>query len=183
MNLQLSRIRQMDRNSSCSGRLKDTDMEVGREPNTVADFNESVRYKVIHSNLKGGHKDDTEMLHDQFQDAIQNEKLDIEEGQITTEEPYARVSVEDMHNGEKRKLHDDFAPYGSKTTVTYDNQRMLETIAKMEKRRERFKESITLKKEQEKSQDPEVVPIIIDTPGIKEQRPTRKRQWCAVQGS
>ena len=113
----------MDRNSSCSGRLKDIDMEVGCEPNTVADFNESVRYKVIRSKLlKGGHKDDNKMFHDQFSDAVQNEKLEIEEGQITTEEPCMLVSVEDMHNGEERKHHEDFASHGSKTTAAYDNQ-------------------------------------------------------------
>lgn len=170
----------MDRNF-CGRRLENSDLEIGQEPNTSLDFNESPSYKVIHSNIQKGRRNpDNEKFHDEFPAAMRNENLDIEEGQMLTEEPpHTIVSGAQTQNEKKRKLHDDFASNGSKTRVAYDNQRILETLAKMEKRRERFKEPITLKKEEDKCQEPDIVPIIIRTPEIKQQRPMRKRQWCA----
>ncbi|PON64960.1 Pre-mRNA polyadenylation factor Fip [Parasponia andersonii] len=185
LEITLSGSRQMDRNLSCiGGGLEGTDLDVGQEPNTLVDLKVSPIYKVIHSNLpKGGGKPDNEKFPSQFPAAVRNENLDIEDGQIITEEPYKHASAAHMHKGEKRKLRDDFASHGSMTSAEYDNQRILETIAKMEKRRERFKEPVSLKREQDKSQEPDIVPIIVDTPEIKQRRPTRKRQWCAEQAS
>lgn len=62
----------------------------------------------------------------------------------------------------------------------YDSNRILETLAKMEKRGERFKEPLALKRGPEKTLKPELeVAIVTDEP--KQQRPARKRRWGGIQ--
>ncbi|PPD86220.1 hypothetical protein GOBAR_DD16847 [Gossypium barbadense] len=58
----------------------------------------------------------------------------------------------------------------------YENKRILETLAKMEKRRERFRDPITIKREQEKTSAPQVE-LVVQTNETKRQKPARKRQW------
>ncbi|RZB82149.1 hypothetical protein D0Y65_031370 [Glycine soja] len=58
----------------------------------------------------------------------------------------------------------------------YDSQKILDSLAKMEKHKERFKQPMTMKKEAEESfklnND-----SIVDTGEMKQHRPTRKRRW------
>lgn len=58
----------------------------------------------------------------------------------------------------------------------YCNNRILEALAKMEKRRERFKEPIAPKQVEEKNLQIDTTPAPIE---VKEQRPARKRRWGA----
>lgn len=64
--------------------------------------------------------------------------------------------------------------------VGYDSNRILETLAKMEKRRERFKEPIALKGGPEKTLKPQL-DVAAVTDEVKQQRPARKRRWGSIQ--
>ncbi|KAJ7955231.1 FIP1 [Quillaja saponaria] len=113
--------------------------------------------------------------------------LDIEEGQIVTEEPNVEKSVSGTdvsggvaptHTVMKRMLQNENGSdqIQNGTDSGYDSQHIRETLAKMEKRRERFKESITTKKETGASSMPHI-DVAVDTDQIKQHRPARKRRW------
>lgn len=113
-----------------------------------------------------------------------NEALDIEEGQIIAEEVNDEeldnlyASEVDLQRSDRKEFHNQNERNG-KTVEGYDNPRILEVMAKMEKRRERFKDPITLRKE---SDDSAVTNNLeIDSVGrvaqTKLQRPARKRRW------
>ena len=113
--------------------------------------------------------------------------LDIEEGQIVTEEPCIEAFVTRRDVSEKaalagsvkkRMLQKKNNSDQDNNKAGYDNQRILETLAKMEKRRERFKEPIPMKKEAEESSKPND-DLVVDTDEIKQRRPVRKRRWGA----
>lgn len=177
--LQLSGRRPADRNLSCnSRRLEDRDLE---------DFDESPWYKTVQrqSNLpKVGFNHSSEASHDHFprSASARKEDVDIEEGQIVAEEPCMgdSISAACLHNAKKRMVEADPAPHGGKTGGAYYDQRILETLAKMERRRERFKKPIILKGEQEKCTKPGIAPppTVTETPETMQHRPARKRQWC-----
>lgn len=175
--LQLSGRRPADRNLSCnSRRLEDRDLE---------DFDESPWYKTVQrqSNLpKVEFNHSSEASHDHFPRSARKEDVDIEEGQIVAEEPSMGYSISAAcsHNAKKRMVEVDPAPHGGKTGGAYDDQRILETLAKMERRRERFKKLIILKGEQEKCTKPGIAPPppVTETPETMPHRPARKRQWC-----
>lgn len=111
----------------------------------------------------------------------QDENLDIEEGQIIVEElnmvDYSEIksAPETAAHYVKRTTNHTENPLG-KNNVQIDEQRILETIAKMEKRRERFKEPMSVRKEPETilHAQTEQVPDITEN---KQQRPARKRRW------
>ncbi|XVF62448.1 hypothetical protein PTKIN_Ptkin09bG0008700 [Pterospermum kingtungense] len=112
--------------------------------------------------------------------------LDIEEGQILCEEQ----SIEDINlekesasetmmqrsKAKRKTLHVGNASDAKRAAGEYDNKRILETLAKMEKRRERFKDPITMKQETHKTSESQVE-LLAETDEIKQQRPARKRQW------
>ncbi|CAI8610744.1 unnamed protein product [Vicia faba] len=122
-------------------------------------------------------------------DKGQKKGLDIEEGEIVTEDPHAEVSVSRKgvsdgaavadnaknkisQNGNNSELH----------TSNIDSEKILVTLAKMEKRRERFKQPISLKKEAEKSFEAEQslklnTESTVDIGELKQHRPVRKRRW------
>lgn len=58
-----------------------------------------------------------------------------------------------------------------------DNQRILETLAKLEKQRERFKDSIAPKQEPEDKNPKPQAYLLVDTAETKQQRPGQKRRW------
>ncbi|KAK1380358.1 hypothetical protein POM88_027102 [Heracleum sosnowskyi] len=108
--------------------------------------------------------------------------LDIEEGQILTDDIMedamkSNISVTGnlSQTKEVKRLPEENA-----TKVNMSNPQILEVIAKMEKRRERFKEPITLK-----DKLPEPLPVSAeDASGtMKQQRPARKRRWGGQQVS
>ncbi|CAJ1963184.1 unnamed protein product [Sphenostylis stenocarpa] len=122
-----------------------------------------------------------------LQDQGQKESSDIEEGQIVTEKwesstEDASVSRRDASEGptvtdsvKKRMSQNE----GSSDHCIggYDSQRILDSLAKMEKRRERFKQPITMKKEAEESLKLNCDSSIVVTSEMKPHRPVRKRRW------
>lgn len=76
-------------------------------------------------------------------------------------------------NGVKR-LHNENATKKNMSNKEVGSPRILEVIAKMEKRRERFKEPITLKDKLSEA----LTSYAEDLSGtMKQQRPARKRRW------
>ncbi|XP_043726141.1 FIP1[V]-like protein isoform X2 [Telopea speciosissima] len=117
-----------------------------------------------------------------------HEASDLEEGQLP-EEPEKKeiAAIEEKHvsgsttgigdmKGGRVKVED--SGNEEKGVGGYDNRRILETMVKMEKRRERFKEPIPLK-EPGKNPKPEPAPTV-ETADIKQQRPLRKRRWAGI---
>ena len=100
----------------------------------------------------------------------------IEEGQIICEEENASEIMMQRGKVKMRTLCVEHASDKNRAVGEYDNKRILETLAKMEKRRERFKDPITIKREPDKTCEPQVE-LVVDTREIKQQRPARKRQW------
>lgn len=116
-------------------------------------------------------------------DKRQQEGLDVEEGEIVTEEPSMEVylSRRDASEGAgradsvKKRMSQD----GNNSELhigNFDSQKILVTIAKMEKRRERFKQPINMIKEAEKNLKPNT-DSVVNTDEIKQHRPARKRRW------
>ncbi|KAI3690915.1 hypothetical protein L2E82_49128 [Cichorium intybus] len=93
------------------------------------------------------------------------ERLDIEEGQILTEEVNTRVAHGNDGNGLQNQ--------NKKTGV--DRSRILEARAKMEKRRARFNEAVTCTKMDSDATTTKV--SVQETGSNKPQRPARKRRW------
>ncbi|XP_068664217.1 FIP1[V]-like protein isoform X2 [Aristolochia californica] len=77
---------------------------------------------------------------------------------------------------EKMQSEDGVDQSSNRGNGEFDDKRIRESLAKMERRRERFKEPIAMKKESDVCLKPLAVPV--DEAGeIKQQRPVRKRRW------
>lgn len=120
-------------------------------------------------------------------DKGQKQGLDIEEGEIVTEEPYMEASVSRRDVSEGAALTDSVkkrvSQNGNNSELhigNFDSQKILDSLAKMEKRRERFKQPIgMMMKETEKNLKLNT-DSAVDIGEIKQQRPARKRRWnCA----
>lgn len=126
------------------------------------------------------HSDDhTKITLDKSSVSQNFEDAEIEEGELI-EEPEKKdvVSVtKDWISGKKvNKIQSNYSSQNGKVSVKLDNNRILETLAKMEKRMERFKEPIVPRQGPEKTVNPQVdVPVVSDE--VKQQRPARKRRW------
>lgn len=108
-----------------------------------------------------------------------SEDNEIEEGEVI-EESRKQDVVSVKKDRISGKVVDNFQSKDSLLSVKvpglYNKSRILETLAKMEKRLERFKEPTAPKQEPEKSVDPKVdVSVVSDE--AKQQRPARKRHW------
>uniref|UniRef100_A0A5B6ZIG5 Putative FIP1[III]-like protein n=1 Tax=Davidia involucrata TaxID=16924 RepID=A0A5B6ZIG5_DAVIN len=169
---------------TCSGRHENMALNIDKEHITSKDFNESHMEKTGQAdNQEVEDSQNDEKWHDKFPDTQQNEALDIEEGQIITEELNENLmekecvseNVAHISDVKERTLHNENAPDGNEVVGEYDNHRILETLAKMEKRRERFKEPITLKKEKEIPKP--LVDPVVEAAETKQHRPARKRRW------
>lgn len=90
--------------------------------------------------------------------------------------PRLSVKVSRFEGTDEIKSQSNDATDDSKNVGGYDNNRILETLAKMEKRRERFKESIALKKEPDRILQTHS-DIVVETEEVKQRRPARKRRW------
>ncbi|KAK9070432.1 hypothetical protein SSX86_010834 [Deinandra increscens subsp. villosa] len=99
-----------------------------------------------------------------------NEGLDIEEGQIVTEE------VEVGPTLAKPRAHIN-RPGNQNGKPEFDNTRILEAMARMEKRRTRFNEPIPITRNDTDSLIKLTVDLIQETATNKQQRPARKRRW------
>jgi pre-mRNA 3'-end-processing factor FIP1 len=160
-----------------NGRSENRYQEIEKKRTNLMDYNEPHMVKAVHPEIPKieGSQNNAKWL-DKFPITEPNEDLDIEEGQIVTEEPNTEDSTGRRYVSEDAALTCNDGSDGNKVVGGYDNQRILESLAKMEKRRERFKDSITLKKEPGKSPQPQLG-LIVDTDGTKQLRPARKRRW------
>ncbi|CAL8991134.1 unnamed protein product [Prunus brigantina] len=172
----------------CNDRRENMDPEIGGARTTLVGSSESEKWAVQFSIPKVQRNQNNENRLEAFPVTGQNDDLDMEDGQIVTEElttahPLQRKHASEYavpaHNVKRRPFNNGSASHGNKVVEGYDNQRILETMAKMEKRGERFKESITLKKEPDKLSKPEV-DLLAETSETKQHRPARKRRWGVV---
>lgn len=169
-----------------NGRCKKIDHKIDKKQTVLMDYNEPYLEKAVQPDIpKIESSQSNAKWLDKFPITEHNEDLDIEEGQIVTEEPNTDASFRGRDVPEdgaltlsvkKRIIHNGNSSNGKKVVGVYDNQRILETLAKMEKRRERFKEPITLKKEPGKIPKPQV-DLTVDTDEANQKRPARKRRW------
>lgn len=111
------------------------------------------------------------------------EALDVEEGQIIAEEinesttENIRPSDNVAQGSYLKEMHNKNATDGNTGVQAKKNNRILEVIAKMEKRRERFKEPISLKKDPDSSDPKPLNDSVGERVDAKQQRPARKRRW------
>lgn len=151
------------------------------EHKTSNDFTDGHTEKVVRVDSPKLEPDQNdEKWLDKFPVTQHSEALDIEEGQIITEE-IKESTIPASHDltrvSDVEELRDSKATDG-KTAVEKKNPRILEVMAKMEKRRERFKEPIILKKDVDTTPSPKIpVDSFDETAKTKQQRPTRKRRW------
>ncbi|OIT32988.1 PREDICTED: FIP1[III]-like protein [Nicotiana attenuata] len=126
-------------------------------------------------------ENDKERL-DIFSDAQQEEYLDLEEGEIISEVMnektikrrstcFGKSQVSEMKN---------FA--NDKDVEGKDNPKILEIMAKMEKRGERFKQPIALKSDSKNLSKPSV-DLFTGTTEAMQPRPARKRRWVASEAN
>lgn len=71
----------------------------------------------------------------------------------------------------------------AKAVEENEQKRILETLQKMERRKERFKESITPEKEQMRSSKHRKSETPVEAAELKLQRPVRKRRWGKQEGA
>ncbi|XP_050372524.1 uncharacterized protein LOC126790358 [Argentina anserina] len=178
------------RTSMCNGRPESMGAVIGGESTTSRNLQvcETEKARAVKITQRIGWDQNSRIGPDKFPVTAQNADLDIEEGQIVTQQnavntphPLQRKHYSDFnepaHSLKKRVLDGHNANTGNKVVAEgCDKQRILQTMEKMEQRGERFKESITLRKEPDKSFTPEVDPAV-ETADEKQHRPARKRQW------
>lgn len=123
---------------------------------------------------------------DKFPVTEPNNELDIEEGQFVAEVPIPQKPSKKKNMSEPTQ-----ATERNEVDGEIDEKRLLETLAKMEKRRERFKEAATqvkgpqLQVKIKRSSDDtslsknRVMDIVVEEAAVTTfQRPSRKRRWC-----
>ncbi|XP_052478450.1 FIP1[V]-like protein [Gossypium raimondii] len=186
--LQSFRRHSDSRNLVCKARVVKMGSEYPTERKAVMEFHDSYGSKTADKDNrnKNGRRNNNEKQFGKFSVTECNKYLDIEEGQIIHE----KQSVEDI-NPEKENASETMIQRGKAKMRTllvdsafdkngavgeYENKRILETLAKMEKGRERFRDPITIKREQDKTSTPQVE-LVVQTNETKRQRPARKRQW------
>ncbi|CAN4094965.1 unnamed protein product [Withania somnifera] len=136
------------------------------------------RKTLIIRNVTADPKENDKERLDIFSDAKHKESMDIEEGQITSEETNAKTIKKRITCSVKSEISEmkDFA--NDKNVEGQDNPRILEIMAKMEKRRERFKQPIALKSDPKNVSKPLVDSFAVLTEAMQP-RPARKRRWTA----
>ncbi|KAM1280981.1 hypothetical protein FF1_021818 [Malus domestica] len=169
-----------------NGRQENMDPEIGGEQTTLADSSGS--RTVQFNTRKVGHNQNNAKGLDKFPVTAQNGDMDVEEGQIVTD-GLNTAHLQGRHASEysaaaskvkRRTFAGESGSSGNKVAEGYDNQRILETKAKMEKRGERFKEPIILKKEPDKLSKPEI-DLVVETAEAQLHRPSRKRRWGGIE--
>ncbi|XAR56996.1 hypothetical protein NMG60_11024991 [Bertholletia excelsa] len=111
-----------------------------------------------------------------------NDAVDVEEGQILTGEVNKDTmakkteNIAESYEVTKKGLHGGTATRRNEIGKGDENPRILELIAKMEKRRQRFKETVPLIKDIERISLPELDPAVAVMES-KPLRPARKRRW------
>ncbi|XP_042517646.1 uncharacterized protein LOC122091667 [Macadamia integrifolia] len=151
----------------------------------VASHSSSSKIEISHCYLKPS--TNGEKWIDKDPDTQYHEASDLEEGQLAEEPEKKEIGAVEQKNMSGSTTGIDVKGWSVKTEdvgnkekgfVVYDNRRILESLAKMEKRRERFKEPI-LPKDLGMNSKLEPVPTV-ETAAIKQQRPQRKRRWTGT---
>ncbi|XP_048428201.1 uncharacterized protein LOC125471609 isoform X1 [Pyrus x bretschneideri] len=166
-----------------NGMLENMD---GGEQTTLADCSQYEKVRAVQFNTRkvGRNQRNTKGL-DKFPVIAENGELDAEAGQTLTEDLKTAHPLQRKHASEyssaaqnvnRRRVCGEIGSSGDKVAEGYDNQRILATKEKMEKRGERFKEPITLKKEPDKLSKPEI-DLLVETAEARLHRPSRKRRW------
>lgn len=119
---------------------------------------------------------------DIFSDAEQEESLDIEEGQIISEEMNGKLIKREITCSDKSEVGEMKNFANDKNVEGQDNPKILEIMAKMEKRRERFKQPIALKIDSKNVSKPSVDPFAVLTETMQP-RPARRRRWVASEAN
>ncbi|KAK8634967.1 hypothetical protein V6N13_022845 [Hibiscus sabdariffa] len=175
------------RSTVCSGRLEKMGSEHPMEQKSVREFNDSFGSKAVNMDLPNtdGSRN-KEKQFGKFSVTECNKDLDIEEGQIINEEQSVEDTDLETENASEAMMQSnkvkvktlpvDNASEKNRGVGECGNKRILETLAKMEKRRERFKDPITIKREPDKTSAPQVE-LVFQINETKKQRPARKRQW------
>ncbi|KAK4425956.1 hypothetical protein Salat_1789600 [Sesamum alatum] len=115
--------------------------------------------------------------HDKSSGNLQND-LDIEEGQIITEE----INEDSLKRVDMTHINEmecpETASKGNAIVEILGDQKIQEIMAKMERRRERFKEPITSNRDCAKTPNSKHLPDLdVETATDKLERPARKRRW------
>lgn len=145
-----------------SGRYDVLDWNDDLECETINGFNGSHFRKVIQADsprINGFHNDTN--WHKKLSNTLQKNFLDFEEGQI----------VPDLNNKSGKK---EGAIHQSIKAEELEKPRIMEILAKMEKRRKRFQQPLTSKNVEE---DKNSKPVTDSNGEAKIQRPARKRKW------
>ncbi|XP_058757705.1 FIP1[III]-like protein isoform X2 [Vicia villosa] len=184
---------------TCNNRHENLDQGNAEKRKALVGFDDSRQKAIKLDNSNPQYDNGNKKQLQNLSDKGQKKGLDIEEGEIVIEEPHVEVSVSRKgvpegaavadstknkisQNGHTSELH----------TSNTDSEKILVTLAKMEKRRERFKQPISLKKEAEqpislkkeaeKSLEAEQslklnTESTVNIGEIKQHRPIRKRRW------
>ncbi|KAL5541969.1 hypothetical protein UlMin_009679 [Ulmus minor] len=148
-----------------NGRTQSMDLKIAEEPMIPMDFDGSPRHRATASNHPQIRRNyNNKMCRHQSPVAMQNDDLDVEDQRISGE-PY-----------NINRLERNCESHWSKVMAAIDNQQFLETLVKMEKRMERFKEPVIQKEVQDKCPQTDIVPTV-ETAEIRQHRPARKRRW------
>ncbi|XP_057431119.1 FIP1[V]-like protein [Lotus japonicus] len=159
----------------CSGRLQFVDEGIAKKPRASVGLAESRKKAITFETSKYESNLENKKCLQNLQDKGQKESLDIEEGQVVPEELFtvSSVSRKDVSEGAAKSQHENNS---DQFIGGYDNQRILDSLAKMEKRGERFKQPITLKTEAEE-EGLKLNNDSVDAGEAKQHRPARKRRW------
>ncbi|XWS14199.1 hypothetical protein CRYUN_Cryun36dG0102900 [Craigia yunnanensis] len=118
----------------CHTRLKKMGLEYPMERKSSREFNDSCGSKAVHTDITktDGRRNNEKQL-GKFSVPECNQDLVIEEGQIICEEENASETMMQRDKVKMRTLCVDNASDKNRAVGVYDNKRILETLAKMEK--------------------------------------------------
>lgn len=146
-----------------------------KEPNNSEDMGESKPEKTVPTDEREVDASfSNRNQHSKFSKNHQNESLDIEEGQIITEE----IQNEDASQINASE-HPGTASNDNGVVEKLDDEKLQEILMKMERRRERFKEPITLSRDGQKTSSP-LPDLNVETDEARLGRPARKRRWLGT---
>ncbi|KAK4354969.1 hypothetical protein RND71_027163 [Anisodus tanguticus] len=140
------------------------------------------RKRPVTRNLTTDPKQNDKARLDIFLDADQEESLDIEEGQIVSEEMNEKSIKRRITCSGKSQISEMKNLANDKNVEGQDNPRISEVMAKMEKRRERFKQPIALKSDSKNVSKPLIDSFAGRTEAMQP-RPARKRRWVACEAN
>lgn len=165
-----------------NGSLENVDQVIAKKRKALVGFDEYRKKGIKFNNSESENNHENKKWIQNLPEIRQGESSDIEEGQIVPEEykepSFSRRVVTEgaAPNDSVKKRMSQIDDNSDQFIGGYDSQRILDSLAKMEKRRERFKQPITKKKEAEESlklnND-----SIVDTGEMKQHRPARRRRW------